>query len=129
MAEDYGATETTRTPDGILGGHPPVAVNIVLLADTTSADATSAERGLVLGRITSGGKYTAWDEEGADGSENARAVLASDTNADGADANTVAFVHGEFIRGGLNWGDAAEADIDAEVVKLYDLGLYVKESK
>jgi hypothetical protein len=116
-----------------MGGHPPVHVNIVLLADTTSTDSTSAERGLVLGRITdegaNDGKYTAWDEEAVDGTEDARAILASDTNAEGEDANTIALVHGEFIRGGLDFGDAAEADVDAEVVKMYDLGLYVKESK
>jgi hypothetical protein len=130
MAENYGATVTTRTPDAVLGGgHPPVTVNIVLLADTTSADATCAERGLVLGRVTASGKYTNWDEEAVDGSEDARAVLADRTHASGADAGTVAYVHGEFNRGGLGWGDAASGDIDAEIVKMLDLGLYVKESK
>lgn len=79
-------------PDGL------IAQNAHLLLDEpiVLASGQNLKRGAVLGRITASGKYVLSLSAAADGSQAPAAVLAVDTDATGADKNTVAFFRGDF---------------------------------
>lgn len=47
--------------------------------------------GTVLGRITTGGKLTAWNPGAADGSQNAMGILYDNVDASAGDVNNVVF--------------------------------------
>jgi len=79
--------------------------------------------GTVLGKITASGKYAAYDNDAADGTQAAAGVLLSAVDASGADAAGVAVVrHAVVATEALVWGagvttqgekDAAYADFKA----------------
>ncbi len=64
---------------------------------------------------------------GVDGTEVPRAVLARDTDASSADANTVAYVHGEFNQDALDWNSANASQIAAAKRTLLEYGISVKK--
>lgn len=116
---DHGVTSETTSSPSILGGHPPVAIPIILLAGQ------NLSAGHVLGKVTATKKYAGYDNDLVDGRETAVAILANDVDASLADEPTIAYVHGDFNKAGLSWDDAAN-DIDAGVADLYAVGIFVK---
>jgi len=124
MPEEFVVDAVDLSSDDLIAAeHHLISIPITLLKDTPNTD-----RGLVLGRITTGGKLTDWDEEHIDGSQDAVAVLAQDISAtDIAAADVVcrAYFHGPFKESGLDFGDAAAGDIAAEILKLEARALYV----
>lgn len=98
----------------------------------TIAQATSnnLQMGHVLGRITTNGKYTAWNPSATDGSENAVAILLTDVDATTADKEAVALVRGavRVVRGALNFGTATPTQIDAAIANLKTLGIVITPS-
>lgn len=124
MPEEFVVDAVDLSSDDLIAAeHHLISVPITLLKDTITTD-----RGLVLGRITTGGKLTQWDEEAIDGSENAVAILANNISAtDIAAADVVcrAYFHGPFKESGLDFGDAAAGDIAAEILKMEARALYV----
>lgn len=60
-------------------------------------DGQNLRAGAVLGRITTGGKYTAHAAAASDGSQNAAAVLLFDAVASGADAPAVVLLRGPAV--------------------------------
>ena len=75
------------------------------------------EANTVLGRITVGGNYVAYDETAGDGSETAAAILAAPIDATAGDTRGTAFVRDcEHNRSRLSWKAgvdeaAGEADL------------------
>lgn len=115
MAISYGVTTETQAADNLLaGGHEPIEIPITLVSGQNLV------RGTVLGRITDGGKYTAYVSTAEDGSQVPRAILGKDTNATSADQKTWAYVHGVFNSAALTGSSAAAA------LKLLEFGIVVK---
>ena len=124
MTESYGITSENVAQDNLLSGsHPAVFYPVVL-----GSGAGSLERGQVLGRKTADSKYYKFSASASDGTEVPRAVLAKDTDAASADANTVAYVHGEFNESELDWNGASTAQIAEAKRTLVGYGIYVKKT-
>ena len=104
-----GGTETPQTRDNLIAGSfPRKEVGVTLVSGQ------NLTRGTVLGRITASGKYTAYNNGAVDGSEQARGILAVDTDASGGDVSTVIYVTGEFNEEALTgFDEAARADLEA----------------
>lgn len=75
---------------------------------TVASGAGKLEAGTVLGKLTSGGKYVAYDNTASDGSEAAAGVLWGNVDATDADAKAVVVVRGpaEIITSRLTWASA-----------------------
>lgn len=93
-------TDSTFTPDRLFahGAESIIGKGITLITGQ------NLQRGTVLGRITASGKYTAATSAASDGSQNATAILAEDTDATSADHNTDAYFEGTFVEGALILG-------------------------
>jgi len=122
MAESYGITEENLAAGNLLAGSHPVVLYPVVLG----SGAGDLPAGQVLGRKTADNKYYKFDAAGSDGTETPRAVLARDTDASSADANTVAYVHGEFNQDALDWNSATAPQIETAKRTLLEYGIYVK---
>lgn len=86
--------------------------------------------GMVLGKITSGGKYVQMNPDASDGSQNAAGVLLFDITAENGVDNT----QGVIIRrdaivsqNGLVWSSDTDLDQDAAEAQLVVLGILVRE--
>lgn len=100
--------------------------NVTLDASATTLLA-GMESGTVLGKITGSGKYAKYDQEAADGTQAAAAILytpGAPTAADQAVAviNTTAEVNGDE----LIWPDGSPTDITAGIADLRALGIKVR---
>lgn len=83
--------------------------------------------GAVLGKITSGGKYTAIDQAASDGSQTAAAVLIGAVDATSADAAGAAIVRdAEVIGGNLDWGGQSPTEVTTGVTELAAVGIIVR---
>lgn len=83
--------------------------------------------GQVLGKITSGGKYTALDQAASDGSQTAAGVLWDNVDASGGD--TVAAIiarDAEVISEELEWGGQSPTEVATGVTELAALGILVR---
>jgi hypothetical protein len=97
------------------GDHGPVTIPITVVSGQNLA------KGTVLARITVGGKYTAYDDDGTDnGTRTAVAILAVACNASSGDEKSHAIVHGEVLASALTGLDTA-GQLD-----LLAAGIYVK---
>lgn len=116
MAEDYGFTTSTQAADNLIGGGLPYFEKGITLVE-----GQNLVRGTVLGRITTGGKFTAYDADvdPADGSEDPVAILARDTDATDGDVKTTAYFFGVFKEAALTGID------DAGILALEARGVYV----
>lgn len=93
-------TSATYTPDRL------VAQNAHLLIDEsiTLVSGQNLARGALLGKITSGGKYTLSLSGASDGSQTPVAILAEATDASGGDKVTVAYFRGDFDASAVTFG-------------------------
>ena len=86
------------------------------------------QAGTVLGKITASGKYTQHDQDAADGSEAAAAILYNEDDASGGDKNAVVVIRDATVAGAsLTW----QPDIDAgekttAIAELAALGIIVR---
>ncbi|WP_109464400.1 head decoration protein [Albibacillus kandeliae] len=72
--------------------------------EVTIAAGADLESGSVLGKVTATGKYVLSEEDAADGSEDAAAVLLNDAAAESADVSAVVIArHATVRRGGLTF--------------------------
>jgi hypothetical protein len=94
------------SPDRLVANnaHLLVAYQITLI------EGQNLERGAVLGKITSGGKYTLSLSASSDGSQTPDLILAEDTDATSADKVTIAYARGDFNENALTIGTAHTAD-------------------
>lgn len=75
--------------------------------------------GAVLGKITSGGKYTAVDQAAVDGSEVARAILIGPCDASGGDVAAAVIARDAEVNGDcLDWGSQSSAEETTGIAEL-----------
>lgn len=85
--EPASFSSETYTPDRLIAGASPVITRKVTLVS-----GQNLTRGAVLGKITTGGKYTLSLSASADGSQTPDVVLAQDCNASGGDAEALVYI-------------------------------------
>ena len=96
---------------------------------TIASGAGKLEPGTVLGRITTGGKYTSFAPGASNGSQNASGILWDSVDASAADAPGVVLLRGPAIanRHDLVWPDGAtEAQITAATTALASIGIILR---
>ena len=96
---------------------------------TIASGAGKLEPGTVLGRITTGGKYTSFAPGASNGSQNASGILWDSVDASAADAPAVILLRGPAIvnRHDLVWPDGAtEAQITAATTALASIGIILR---
>lgn len=117
------------------GKHPGGFLIWEVLRDYTRETVTLASGagklapGTVLGKITTGGKYTALAPAATNGSQNAAGILWGPADATAADAAAVVVLRGPAIvnRNDLIWPDGAtEAQITTATTALAALGIILR---
>ena len=96
---------------------------------TIAAGAGKLEPGTVLGKITTGGKYTTLAPAATNGSQNAAGILWDKVDASAADAPGVVMLRGPAIvnRHEIIWPDGAtEAQITAATSALATIGIILR---
>jgi len=96
---------------------------------TIASGAGKLAPGTVLGKITTGGKYTALAPGATNGSQNAAGILWGPVDATDADAPGVVLVRGPAIanRHEITWPEAAtEAQITTATTALAALGIILR---
>ena len=96
---------------------------------TIASGAGKLAPGTVLGKITTGGKYTGLAPAATNGSQNAAGILWAGVNASAADAPGVVVLRGPAIvnRHEIVWPDGAtEAQITAATTALAALGIILR---
>ena len=96
---------------------------------TITSGAGKLEPGTVLGRITTGGKYTSFAPGASNGSQNASGILWDSVDASAADTPAVMLLRGPAIvnRQDLVWPDGAtEAQITTATTALASIGIILR---
>ena len=96
---------------------------------TIASGAGKLEPGTVLGRITTGGKYTSFAPGASNGSQNASGILWDSVDASAADAPGVVLLRGPAIanRHDLVWPDGAtETQITTATTALASIGIILR---
>ena len=96
---------------------------------TIASGAGKLEPGTVLGRITTGGKYTSFAPGASNGSQNASGILWDSVDTSAADASAVILLRGPAIvnRHDLVWPDGAtEAQITTATTALASIGIILR---
>ena len=96
---------------------------------TVASGAGKLEPGTVLGKITTGGKFTALVPAATNGSQNAAGLLWDTVDASTADAAAVVVLRGPAIvnRQEITWPDGAtEAQITAATTALATIGIILR---
>lgn len=96
---------------------------------TIASGAGKLEAGTVLGKITTGGKYTSFAPGASNGSQNASGILWDSVDASAADAPAVILLRGPAIvnRQDLVWPDGAtEAQITTATTALASIGIILR---
>ena len=96
---------------------------------TLASGAGKLAPGTVLGKITSGGKYTVLTPGASNGSQNAAGILWGPADATDADAPGVVLVRGPALvnRHEITWPEAAtEAQITTATTALAALGIVLR---
>ena len=97
--------------------------------DITVVSGQNLAAGTVLGKITTGGKYTAYDNDATDGSQTVAGILLNAVNATSADTAGVAIVrHAIVAKEGLIWGASVttQGEKDAAYVDLKAIGILTR---
>ena len=90
---------TSHDPGGLQAGDFPI-----LTRPVTIVSGQDLKRGAVLGKITTGGKYTLSLSAAMDGSEVPKAILAVDCDASGGDKVAPVLIAGDFADDALTYG-------------------------
>lgn len=114
-------SQGTFTPDGILAGEDDLQTRQITLIS-----GQNLTRGAVLGKITTGGKYTLSLSASSDGSQVPAAILAETTDASGADKVTVAYMGGVFDENALTYGTGHTKSSVREALR--DVGIKLQSS-
>jgi hypothetical protein len=120
MAELAYMTSQDAAWDKIIAGNP----HLLKSRQITLISGQNLVRGAVLGRITTGGKYTLSLSAAADGSQTPDLILAEDTNAAAGDKVTIAYERGDFVESALTIGAAHTADSIREGLRAKGIVLF-----
>jgi hypothetical protein len=114
-------SQGTFTPDGIFAGEDdPQTRKITLISGQ------NLKRGAVLGKITTGGKYTLSLSASSDGSQTPATILGEDTDASGGDKVTIAHFGGVYDENALTFGTGHTAASTREALR--DVGIKLQPS-
>lgn len=95
--------------------------------NVTIASGQNLYAGAVLGKITSGGKYTAINQGASDGSQTAVAILIGRCDASAADtAAAVINCDAEVNGDELDWGSESPTEVTTGVAELLAVGIKVR---
>lgn len=84
--------------------------------------------GTVLGTITSGGKYTKYDQQASDGTQASSGILCRRVDATSADVQAAIIKRDAEVKAdALTWPDGSPTDITAGVADLLALGIIVRD--
>lgn len=118
MTAPASFSSDTFTPDRLLAGP-----TVIHSAKVTLVSGQNLTRGAVLGKISSGGKYTLSLSAAADGSQTPIAILAQDCDASAADAECLVYTTGDFNDAAITLGTGhTVASVKAG---LADLGIFL----
>lgn len=94
------ASEGSYSPDMLIAGdHPIRTIGVVVVSG-----AGALVRGSVLGKITTGGKYTLSASAASNGSQTPVAILGEDVDATSGDVNAFVYIAGDFNSNELTLG-------------------------
>jgi hypothetical protein len=114
-------SQGTFTPTGLIAGHDDLQTRKITLIS-----GQNLKRGSLLGKITSGGKYTLALSASSDGSQTPSVILAEDTDASGGDKVTVAYFGGVFDENYVVFGTGVTAANSRETLR--DVGIKLQSS-
>ena len=121
----FAAEETVSPSEFLLDSH---VIEKGCTVDNSARDSgntgktTTLRPGLVMGKITSSGKYAQYNASASDGTETAVGILKDqvkviDENANAVDAQAVLVIHGRVDESALIGCDAAaKADLAGQVI-------------
>lgn len=110
--------EGTLKPDNLLAGDFP---RVAMLATLTGGN---YQRGEVLGKIKTSGKYTKAIADGTDGSETPIAILAESVNAENEDKQGIIYFTGEFNADSLSYDSGFTVENLAD--KLREKSIFIR---
>jgi hypothetical protein len=113
--------EGTYTPDGLLA-----ADRETVSRQITLVSGQNLKRGALLGKITSGGKYTLSLSASSDGSQTPAVILAEDCDASAGDKVTVAYFAATVDENAMIYGTGQTAANTREALR--DVGIYLQSS-
>lgn len=93
-------SEGTYSPDMLIAGDHPVRT----MGVTVVSGAGVLVRGSVLGKITSGGKYTLSASAASNGSQTPQVILGEDVDATSGDVVAFTYIAGDFNSNSLTLG-------------------------
>lgn len=114
-------SQGTFVNDNLFAGEQPVQTRKVTLVS-----GQNLTRGALLGRITTGGKYTLSLSAAGDGSNTPRAILAHDVDASGGDKDALVYEAGDFNELAVTFGTAHTADTVRDGLR--GLGIYLHKN-
>jgi len=95
--------------------------------NVTLASGQDLHPGAVLGKITSGGKYTAINQGASDGSQTAAGVLYGRGDASAADLEVAIIARDAEVNGNeLQWGSESPTEVTTGITELASLGIIVR---
>lgn len=95
--------------------------------NVTLASGQDLGAGAVLGKITSGGKYTALNQGASDGSQTAAGILIQPTDATDADVAVAIIARDAEVNGDcLDWGSESAAEVTTGIAELLAIGIIVR---
>lgn len=89
----------------------------------TLVSGQTLKRGALLGKITTGGKYTLSLSASSDGSQSPSVILAEDCDASGGDKVTVAYFGGVFDENSVTFGTGHTAASAREALRAVGIKL------
>lgn len=107
------------TPDRLAGPN----AHLLVSEKVTLNSGQNLTRGALLGRITTGGKYTLSLAASSDGSQVPVGILADDCNASAGDAEALVYVRGDFNQSAVTFGTGHTAA--STKAALRDLGIFI----
>ena len=115
------STIGTHVDDSLIAGDFPIATKAITLLS-----GENLTRGAILGQITTGGKYKGCDITLSDGAEVPDAILAQDTDASAADAETVGYLTGEMNANDMTVSTAGGASVLGLMPALRNKSIFVR---
>lgn len=112
-------TNTAFAPDQLIGRN----AELLLDESVTLISGQNLKRGALLGKITTGGKFTLSLSASGDGSQTPYRVLALDCDASAGDKTALVYKRGDFIEDGITFG--ASHTVASTAVALNDLGIFI----
>lgn len=95
--------------------------------NVTIVSGQDLKAGAVLGKITTGGKYTEVNQGADDGSQTAVAILIADCDATGGDTAAAVIARDAEVNGDcLDWGSESAAEIVTGRTELTAVGIIVR---